>query len=124
MRKVLIVDDEPAVLQLLSVTLGRHYQVLKATNARAAHRLAMEQNPDAICLDILMPRMNGIKLCRMLKRNPATSHIKIIMVSAVSEDSMMRRARRAGADDYCVKPFSPTALLEKLRRLVADDERV
>lgn len=120
MKKVLLADDEDGVLALVSATLGndRRYTLLTAKDGEEALSIARKEVPDLIFLDIMMPKMDGYQVCQALKHANATRHIKVVMLTAMAQDANRERARSAGADDYFTKPFSPTALLEKVSDLL------
>ena len=118
-RKVLLADDEEAVLALVQATLdgdGR-YQVILANNGEEAVRAAVREQPDLLFLDVMMPDMDGYEVCRLLRKEPSTADIKVIMLTAMAQDIDRCKALEVGADEYMTKPFSPTALLEKVEEL-------
>ena len=119
-KKLLLADDEEEILALVSATLGNdeRYHVLLARDGEEALRISRQQKPDLLLLDVMMPKWNGYEVCRRLKRDPATAHTKVIMLAAMAQQSDRRKAMEAGADEYFAKPFSPTALLEKVEELL------
>ena len=111
-RKILVVDDSPTVLKIVGVTLERHgHEVLVASNALQALAKLDESAPDLILLDITMPHMDGYQLCRLVRSNPALSHIPVVMLSGKDGFFDKVRGRLAGATDYITKPFEPAALV-------------
>lgn len=121
MKKVLIVDDQPQVRELVAVTLQiGNYQILFAENGQQALEIAQTRHPEVILLDVTLrgSDLNGLEVCRRLKNDPATGDIPIIFLSASGQQSDINAGRTAGADDYLTKPFSPIALLEKIEGLV------
>jgi two-component system, OmpR family, phosphate regulon response regulator PhoB len=119
-RRVLIADDDAALRRLISTTLGtENFELLQATDGEEALSIAREKHPLLVLLDVNMPRMNGFEVCRTLKADPATSGIKIVMLTALGADSDRMRGREVGADDYFIKPFSPVQLLNKVYALLA-----
>lgn len=122
MKKILIVDDQPEVLELVSVTLEiGPYQILTAKNGKQALELATKELPDLMLLDIQMPgELDGIDVCRELKSNEATKGIHIVMLTAKGQDFDKELGRDAGADDYFVKPFSPLELIKKVEELLGN----
>ncbi len=125
-KKVLLADDEEDLLALVSATLGNddRYHLLLARNGEEAVRAAIREQPDLLFLDVMMPGMDGFEVCRFLKGKTVTYHVKIIMLTALAQDFDRQKAMEAGAHDYFSKPFSPTALLEKVEELLAAPELV
>ena len=118
-RTVLLADDDPGLRRLVGATLGsEHFNLLSAGDGEETLSVARQRMPALILLDINMPRRNGLEVCRMLKADPMTSHIKIVMLTASGSDVDRTRAFEASADDYFVKPFSPIALLDKVYALL------
>ncbi len=111
---VLIADDEPSIRTLLDATIGRtgEHAVSEATNGEEALRMARKQQPDLLLLDVRMPRMDGVEVCKRLKAEPQTADIKIVILIALAQDHMRREAETAGADLFLVKLFKPNALLD------------
>jgi two-component system phosphate regulon response regulator PhoB len=121
MKKILIVDDQIEVRELVQVTLEiGDYQILSAENGQEAVRIAQTEHPDIILMDIMMPgsEVDGLEACRQLKSNPATRDITIVMLSAKGQESDIDIGKAAGADDYFTKPFSPIALIEKVEEVM------
>lgn len=119
-RTVLLADDDPGLRRLVGATLGSdHFNLLAAENGEETLSMAREHRPELILLDINMPRLSGLEVCRMLKADPTTVQIKIVMLTASGSDVDRARAFEASADDYFVKPFSPIALLDKVYALLA-----
>lgn len=121
MWKILIVDDQPAVRELVRVTLEvGNYQIFSAENGQQALDIAQTEHPDIILLDIKMPgsTVSGLEVCRYLKENPATADIYIIIISASGQKDDIEGGLVAGADDYFTKPFSPIALINKIKQVV------
>jgi DNA-binding response OmpR family regulator len=118
-RTVLLADDDPGLRRLVGATLGsEHFNLLSAADGEETLAVARERRPALILLDINMPRRNGLEVCRLLKADPDTAHIKIVMLTASGSDIDRTRAFEASADDYFVKPFSPIALLDKVYALL------
>ena len=120
MKKVMVADDEELILELVATTLRRdqQYQILLARDGDEALEIAQREKPDLIFLDIRMPKRDGYGVCRALKSDPATAHIKIVMLTALASESDRQKARELGADAYFAKPFSPTALLKKVDEIL------
>jgi CheY-like chemotaxis protein len=114
--KILIVDDSSTVLIMEELLLRRTYEVLKATGGGQALRVAAEQRPDLILLDVVMPNIDGFETCRMLRTMEATKSVPIIMVTTRGEQKSMEAARASGATDYVTKPIDQKELLGKIER--------
>lgn len=108
---LLLVDDDPFILALLDALLGPGgHRLLPAENGEQALRLAREQHPDLILLDLHMPGMDGFEVCRQLKQDPVTAAIPVIFATAESASDLLSRAFAAGAADYLRKPIDPIEL--------------
>jgi CheY-like chemotaxis protein len=118
-RLILIVDDEPSVRAMVHASIrvrGTRYGVVEAGNAAEAVTKAREHQPDLVLLDVALPDHDGFWVCRALKTGAETSHIPVVMLTAMGLASDRDQALEAGADGYIVKPFSPRALLAELDR--------
>lgn len=115
---ILLVEDESDMLQYIYETLAPTYTVITATNGRAGVEKAMETIPDLIVSDVMMPEMDGIELCRRLKADKNTSHIPIILLTALSDMQHHVEGIREGADVYLPKPFNSQLLLVHIRNLI------
>jgi DNA-binding response OmpR family regulator len=117
MTKVLIVEDDPAILRGLADNLRfEKYDVLTASDGEAGYRLQLTQNPDLIVLDLMLPRMTGLELCRRLRTEGR--QIPILMLTARGEEADRVVGLDLGADDYVTKPFSVMELLARIRALL------
>ncbi len=115
---ILAVDDSPTVRKLVSITLERHnYRVLSAVDGMGALSKLNDELPDLILLDITMPRMDGYQLCKIIKDNPNTAHIPVVMLSGNDGIFDKMRGRIAGATAYLTKPFNPDKLLNIVEKL-------
>jgi two-component system cell cycle response regulator len=112
---ILVVDDEPIYLAVLSATLGAHYKILCAGSAPEALAILAETRPDLILLDVMMPGMDGYDLCRRLKENHATAGIPVIFVTANDDGAALSRGLELGAVDYVTKPFNPAIVRLRVR---------
>ena len=121
MKKILIVDDEEKVRKLVEVTLSvGGLEILHASSGDEALRVARESRPDIILLDIMMPgALDGFDVCRVLKDDPDTKDIYVIMLTAKGQEADRKRGLALGADDYFVKPFSPMELMDKIDAILA-----
>jgi len=118
-RRVLLADDDPALRRLIHTTLGTtDFDLLQAQDGEEALRIAREQHPELILLDVNMPKLDGFTVCQQLKEAPETAAIKVVMLTARGADADRAKGRAAGADDYFVKPFSPVQLLNKVYALL------
>ncbi|QQS15079.1 MAG: phosphate regulon transcriptional regulator PhoB [Rhodospirillales bacterium] len=116
---VLVVEDEAPLVELLRYNLDRAgYRVSTAADGEAAMRALGEDMPDLVLLDWMLPLMSGLEVCRQLRRQPTTSNIPIIMLTARGEEQDRVRGLDAGADDYVTKPFSPTELVARVRAVL------
>ncbi|MCD6009541.1 MAG: phosphate regulon transcriptional regulator PhoB [Pseudomonadota bacterium] len=118
-KTVLIVDDESAIREMIAVALEMaDYRVLEADNAQSAHALIVDDQPDLLLLDWMMPGTSGIELARRLKREETTAELPIILLTAKSEEDNKILGLEAGADDYITKPFSPRELVARLKAVL------
>jgi CheY-like chemotaxis protein len=116
-RLILVVDDEPSVRAMVLASIrvrATRYSVIEAGNAAEAVEQAQRHQPDLVLLDVALPDHDGFWVCNELKHGSLTSHIPVVMLTAMGLPSDRERAVQAGADGYIVKPFSPRALLEQL----------
>jgi len=112
---ILLVDDVPANLTILELTLKDQWRLLTATSGREALALVNEAKPDLILLDVMMPEMDGYEMCRRLKAEPATRDIPVIFITAVDDLSSEEQGLRLGAIDYIRKPFTPAIVRARVR---------
>lgn len=115
---VLLVEDNPEIRQLLRNTVGANYQILEAENGQEGWEMASEQVPDLVICDVMMPVMNGLDLCRMLKSDERTAHIPVILLTARVSQSQQVDGLETGADSYITKPFSIELMLLNVRNLL------
>jgi CheY-like chemotaxis protein len=116
--KLLIADDEPAVRALVHATLeDEDYQIIEAGDGVEALELVRAENPSLVLLDIMMPRLNGLDVCRAIKGDAGTSDIVVVMLTAQARERDREHGIAAGADHYFTKPFSPLALLDLVERV-------
>ena len=110
---ILVVDDEQAIADLIEIhLLAEGYRVRKADNGADALRIVAEEDPDLIVLDIMMPGMDGLEVCRAIRRE---RNVPILMLSAKSEDVDKILGLKTGADDYLTKPFNPLELVARVK---------
>jgi putative two-component system response regulator len=115
LKKILIVDDDPAVLRLLRRLLDREYSLAEASSGEQALAMLSRFAPDLVMLDIMMPGIDGYETCRQIRAGPLAGRTQVLMVSAKSSRDEQQRAYAAGADDYVVKPFDPHELRSRVR---------
>ncbi len=123
--RLLVVDDEPANLQVLRQILQSRYRLSFARDGEKALQLAAQERPQLILLDVMMPGLSGLDVCRQLKADPALRHIPVLFVTALSDPSHEAEGFAAGGVDYLTKPVSPPIVLARVRThlsLVAADE--
>ncbi len=118
-RTILIVDDDASIRRLIATTLEdvSGYRMSEAGDGEEAVRRARDVQPSIVVLDIDMPRLNGIETCRRLKSEPVTADATVVMLTGDSDQEAELEARRAGADLFLTKPFSPLHLLRLVDRL-------
>jgi len=114
--RILVVDDDPEIVTMLSTRLGkRGYQVSTAEDGNKAIEVAKREKPDVILLDVMMPGKSGWEVARLLKNDPVTQNVKIVMVSAIGEKTNEITAPIYGADAHIDKPFE----FDKLEKVIA-----
>ena len=117
--KVLVVDDEPNILQTLQDRLEMNdYIVFTAENGKEGLQKALHERPDIVLLDVIMPIMDGHEMLEQLRANEAGKEISVIMLTACSQTQDIARAKTCGIDDYIVKPFNLSELLEKIENIL------
>ena len=113
---ILVVEDEEDIRELLRYNLAKEgYQVACAASGEEAVKAATAAPPDLVLLDLMLPGMDGLEVCRPLKGEPRTRSIPIIMLTAKGEEADIVTGLELGADDYVTKPFSPRVLLARIR---------
>ncbi|NDC36488.1 MAG: DNA-binding response regulator [Proteobacteria bacterium] len=118
-ERILIVDDEEDILELVRYNLHKEgYQVAGVKSAEEAQQAIKNETPDLIVLDLMLPGMDGLDLCRLLKKSPTTEHISIVMLSAKGSEADVVSGLELGADDYLAKPFSPRVLVARLKNVL------
>jgi two-component system, OmpR family, alkaline phosphatase synthesis response regulator PhoP len=119
MIKILLVDDEPDILDFLGYNLKKEgFDVLTANNGKDALEIVDKITPDLIILDIMMPYIDGIETCRLLREKRHLEHTLITFLTARSEESYLINALGVGGDDYFTKPISPQALVSRVKALL------
>lgn len=121
MKKILIVDDQAKIRKLVSLTLRGigDYEIIEAESGEKAIEIAKKEKPDLVFMDIMMPgEIDGLKATQILKNNPETKGSTIVMLTAKGQKTDIEKGKAAGANDYFVKPFSPTALIHKVEEVL------
>jgi len=114
-KKILIVDDEPDIVETLKFLVESDgFSCITALDGEDALKKAREENPDIMILDVMLPKINGYKVCRILKFDTKYKHIPILMVTARSQEEDKAIGEETGADEYITKPFDINEILEKL----------
>ena len=114
-KKILIVDDTPANIQILNEVLQHDYAIFFATNGLDALRIGQQEIPDLILLDIMMPEMDGYEVCTRFKADPRTHQIPVIFITAMSDEEDEAKGLECGAIDYITKPISPAIVTSRVR---------
>ena len=117
-EKILTIDDDPDILDVLEITLSDQYEILQANNGEEGLRVLKQKDPDLIICDYTMPVMNGREFCKALKKDILLRHIPIIMLTGKGEVHDRIGGIEAGADDYIVKPFDPSELLARIKMIL------
>jgi two-component system phosphate regulon response regulator PhoB len=123
-KSILIVEDEEDILALIHYNLTREgYKVLTATSGEQGVKLACEHQPDLVILDLMLPGIDGLQVCRELKQRDNTRHIAVIMLTAKGEEADIVTGLELGAADYVTKPFSPRVLLARVKAVLRRSEQ-
>ena len=120
-KKILLVDDEPELIEMVKLRLEANgYEVITAGDGLEALDKARSENPCLILLDLMLPKMDGYRVCRTLKFDQKYKDISIIIFTARAQESDEKLSKEVGADAYITKPFEPQKLLDKIRELLGD----
>ena len=115
-RRVLLVDDDPVVLEVLSTVLDlEEFEVLAAADGAEALELVAQQAPQVVVCDVAMPGIDGFEVCRRVRHDPATEQLPVVLLTAHGGPDEQRAGAEAGCDALLTKPFSPLELIELLR---------
>ena len=121
---LLVIDDNADILKLVTTILGDEYRTITASNGKEGLRMAAKYTPDLIICDVMMPVMDGLECCRMIKSEVSTSHIPVLMLTACSRDEQRVQGYDSGADGYVSKPFNNAVLRSRCRSLIENRMRV
>jgi two-component system alkaline phosphatase synthesis response regulator PhoP len=117
--KIVVIEDEIDILEVIEYNLSREgFKVITATDGKAGLRKIIDEAPDLVLLDLMLPGVDGIDLCRRIKADPVTNSIPVIMVTAKGEESDVVLGLGVGADDYIPKPFSPKELIARVKAVL------
>jgi DNA-binding response OmpR family regulator len=118
-RRILVVDDEPEAVELVEFNLKQAgFDVLSAADGAEALKRARGSRPDLIVLDLMLPELDGLEVCKILRRDPTTASIPILMLTAKAAEIDRVLGLELGADDYLTKPFSPRELVLRIRKIL------
>ena len=122
-EKILVVDDEKDIIELIRYNLEKEgLKVITATSGEEAIRRASNENPQLIVLDLMLPGIDGLEVCRILKRETKTSSIPVVMLTVKSDETDIVVGLELGADDYITKPFSPRILAARVKAILRRKE--
>jgi len=123
-NKILLVDDEPDILEFISYNLQKEgFEVFTCNNGKDAIKIAVKEKPALIILDVMMPDLDGIETCRVIRETPDLKHTLIAFLTARSEDYSQIAGFDAGADDYINKPIKPRVLISRVKALLRRGEK-
>ena len=118
-KKLLIVDDEPELVFLMEVRLKANgYEIFTASDGQCALEIAKKEKPDLIILDLMLPKMDGYKVCGLLKKDIRYANIPIILFTARAQEEDVKLGKELGANAYVTKPFNPEILFSKVHELM------
>lgn len=118
-HKILVVEDEPDIAKLVSYNLAQeHFRVLTAENGEQALKMIQREKPSLVVLDLMLPGISGIELCRMLRERAETAKVPILMLTAKAGEADRVVGLEMGADDYLAKPFSPREMVARVRAIL------
>jgi DNA-binding response OmpR family regulator len=124
MRSILIIDDDADVREVIAFKLGRlGVEVVTASDGETGLEAVTQLRPDLVVLDGTMPKLSGLEVCRRIREGSDNADVPVIMLSARAQEADRRSGLAAGADDYIVKPFSPSALADRVEAVLARPAR-
>lgn len=119
MSRILVVEDDRDICELIAFKLeSAGHEVIMEHDGEGGLAAALEEKPDLVLLDWMMPRMSGIEVCTSMRKDPDLAHTPVIMLTAKAQEADVSRGFAAGADDYIVKPFSPRELADRVKSLL------
>ena len=124
-KKVLVIEDDPSASELMVHTLEPEgYQVITASNGLEGLKKAMDERPDLIILDVMLPGLDGYEVCQRLRRKPEIATLPILMISAKARQDDIDTGINMGGNDYLTKPSKPSEILAKVEALLASKNKV
>lgn len=118
-KKILLVEDESELVGMIKYRLEiNNYDVITAMDGQEALDLAYREKPDLIILDVMIPKVNGFKVCQTIKQDSNYPKVPIIIFTVCNEDSNKKMGQYVGADEYIVKPFDPKSFMEKVKKFL------
>lgn len=123
-QQILIIDDNADIRHYLRSVLDKHYNVLEAVNGKEGVSMTQKYLPDLVISDIMMPEMNGLECCQIIKRTKITCHIPVILLTARAQEAQRIEGFEYGADEYMIKPFSSEVLLARVNNLLSNHQRL
>ena len=120
-KRILIVEDEKAMVDMLTIRLAKdgNYEIISAYDGQEGLQMAQKQNPDLIILDLMLPKLDGYKVCRMLKFSDIHKNIPIIIYSARTQEHDKKLAQECGADAYIPKTLGQSVLVDKIKKILS-----
>ena len=123
MYKALVVDDDPKIVTLISFILRKEgYIIVTASNGEEGIEMAKKESPDIMLLDLMMPGIDGYKVCEIMKADPELSRIPIIMLTALNDGKSIEEGIKKGANWYITKPFEAAHLIKRVKKLIEQKE--
>ena len=120
-KRILVVDDEEDIVKLVKMYLEyHHYEVITAKDGQEGLEKVKTEKPDLIVLDLMLPKMNGYKVCGLLKKDTRYAKIPVVMFTAKAQEKDVKLGQEVGADAYITKPFEPEVLLAKIKELLKE----
>lgn len=120
-KRILVVDDEKDIVKLVKMYLEHHrYEVITANDGQEGLEKAKTEKPDLIVLDLMLPKMNGYKVCGLLKKDTRYAKTPVILFTAKAQEKDVKLGKEVGADAYITKPFEPEILLSKIEELIKE----
>lgn len=123
-KDILVIEDEKDLVELIQYNLGKEgFKVMYAYDGEGGLQMARNKHPSLVLLDLMLPRLDGLEVCRRLKQDPKTAHIPIIILSVKDSEADIVAGLELGVDDYVTKPFSPRILTSRVRAVLRRSER-